>query len=80
MDYATLTAITEQRLRECAEEASTKVEQFEFRQCLDMGHGMWQLWLALAGKIDKPAAQRDMDRLYALIEPESVSGIGPTTA
>ncbi|NTB05887.1 hypothetical protein [Agrobacterium tumefaciens] len=75
MDYATLTGITEKRLRECAEEASTKVEAFEYRQCLDMGHGMWQLWLALAGTIDKAAARSDMDRLYALIEPESVSGI-----
>lgn len=78
MDYATLTGITEQKLRECAEEALTKVEGFEYRQCLDMGHGIWQLWLALAGKIDKPAARRDMDRLYALIEPENVSGINPS--
>ena len=78
MDYSTLTNITEQRLRECAEQAATKVEEFEYRQCLDMGHGMWQLWLALAGQIDKPAARRDMDRLYALIEPENVSGVRHT--
>ena len=73
MDYVTLTGITAQKLRECAEEASTKGERFEYRQSLDMGHGIWQLWLALAGRIDKPAARRDMDRLYALTEPENES-------
>ena len=56
------------------------VEKIEFRQRLDMGHGIWQLWLELAGMVDKAAARRDMDRLYALIEPESISGLRAMSA
>ncbi|MDK6080556.1 hypothetical protein [Massilia varians] len=78
LNYANLTDIAEKRLRECADEAATMVSEVEFRQRLDMGHGIWQLWLALAGQLDKESARRDMDRLYALIEPESVSGLRST--
>jgi hypothetical protein len=75
LNYETLTRIAEAKLNECADRALIVVEEVEFRQSLDMGHGVWQLWLALAGEVDKEAARRDMDRLYALIEPESISGV-----
>ncbi|WP_076572348.1 hypothetical protein [Janthinobacterium sp. TND4EL3] len=80
LDYSTLTSTAERKLRECADQASTMVEKIEFRQRLDMGHGIWQLWLELAGMVDKAAARRDMDRLYALIEPESISGLRAMSA
>lgn len=53
LNYASLTDIAEKRLRECADEAATMVSEVEFRQRLDMGHGIWQLWLALAGQLDR---------------------------
>jgi len=75
LNYAILTNTAEKKLRECAERAASAVEEVDFRQCLDMGHGVWQLWLALAGHIDKESARLDMDRLYELIEPDAVSGL-----
>jgi hypothetical protein len=78
LDYATLTRITEMKLRDCADMAAGAVEEVELRQSLDMGHGVWQLWLALAGQVDKEAALRDDDRLYAIIEPHAVSGLRTT--
>lgn len=75
IDYATLTATTEKKLRECADAAAELVDEVSFRQRLDMGHGIWQLWLALAANFDKDLARNDMDRLYALIEPVSVTGL-----
>jgi hypothetical protein len=75
LNYTDLTAVAEKQLRKCADEAATMVHEVEFRQRLDMGHGMWQLWLALAGQLDKESARHDMDRLYTIIEPESVFGL-----
>jgi hypothetical protein len=77
LDYATLTRITEEKLRECADLAAGAVEEVELRQYLDMGHGVWQLWLALAADLDKEAARRDDGRLYAMIEPTAISGLEP---
>ena len=80
MDYTTLTSITEAKLKECAEQAASAVQEVEFKMFLDMGHGIWQLWLALAGEVDREPAKHDMDRLYKLIEPEAVSGLRSTRA